>query len=52
MYSHPVTKEIPTKKDVYKYIYFPRTVTDWNSLPPDITSAPRTVSFRARLAKA
>ncbi len=28
---------ISTSTDIYKYSFWPRTITDWNAIPPDIT---------------
>ena len=29
----------------YKYSYFPRTITDWNSLPPSLCATPTVQAF-------
>ena len=39
-------KHIHTHKDIYKYSFFPYTITQWNKLPPDITSAPSLEAFK------
>jgi len=48
-----------TKKDaslgmLYKIVnyfsYFPRTIRDWNSLPPDIVSAKTLDAFKAQIS--
>ncbi len=36
--------------DYHRNSYFPRTVREWNNLPPDIAKAPSLSSFRGRLA--
>ena len=37
--------------DYRKWSFFPRTVRDWNSLPPDIATAGSLESFKTQLAK-
>ncbi|KAK3104461.1 hypothetical protein FSP39_002497 [Pinctada imbricata] len=39
-------KHIHTHKDIYKYSFFPHTITQWNKLPPDITLAPSLEAFK------
>ena len=41
---------IPTRSDVYKFSFLPRTVTDWNSLPQEVRDKPTFLSFRHALA--
>ena len=44
------TFQIPsTRRDVYKYSYFPRTIRDWNNLPPSATTASSIEEFRGVL---
>ncbi|KAK6167049.1 hypothetical protein SNE40_021157 [Patella caerulea] len=44
-------RQPPTHRDVYKYSFFPRTITDWNRLPNVITQAANINEFRAQLSK-
>ena len=55
--SHPIHKypsELhatpQTSTDTYKYSYFPRTITDWNSLPPSLCATPTVQAFKEGLA--
>jgi hypothetical protein len=42
---------VPYSRTVYhQQAYFPRTIRDWNSLPPDIALAPTLESFKGQLA--
>ena len=43
--------KITTNKDCLKYSFFPRTVTDWNSLPISITSITDQRPFKQQLHK-
>ena len=37
---HQLSFQIPSSRSNYrKFSYFPRTIRDWNALPPDIVSA-------------
>jgi hypothetical protein len=40
---------IATRNDIYKYSFLPRTIVDWNSLPPNLVTSPSLESFRAGL---
>ncbi|XP_072041196.1 uncharacterized protein [Amphiura filiformis] len=40
---------ISTKKDCYKFSFFPRTIVDWNQLPFHITSATDQEVFKQQL---
>lgn len=40
-----------TNKDCRKYSFFPRTIRDWNSLPPETVSAPSLEVFKASVIK-
>ena len=43
---------IPYSATTYRQLsFFPRTIKEWNSLPPDITSAGSVECFKAQLAK-
>ena len=35
--------------DTYKYSFIPRTIADWNKLPPEVIQAPSVDCFRAAL---
>jgi hypothetical protein len=42
---------LPYSRTVYhQQSYFPRTIKDWNSLPPDVALAPSLEAFKAQLA--
>ena len=49
--SHPL-KFIPLEPscDTYKYSFWPRTITDWNSLPPDYSTLDSTSKFKATIS--
>ena len=40
-----------TRTDAYKYSYFPRTICEWNRLPPDTINAPTLNTFTNKLHK-
>ena len=42
-------QRISTKKDCYKFSFFPRTIVDWNQLPFHITSATDQEVFKQQL---
>lgn len=44
-------KTLQTSTDVYKYSFIPRTINDWNALPPSLHRAPSMNSFRDSLYK-
>lgn len=49
-HAHPWSYRLITATtDYYKYSYFPRTVTYWNALPPDIPSLPTIEQFKAAI---
>ncbi|KXJ14199.1 hypothetical protein AC249_AIPGENE21891 [Exaiptasia diaphana] len=37
-------------RDYYKYSFFPRTLKDWNNLPPKIALSPTLALFKASVA--
>ena len=54
----PEQRDIPTRKDsskwesstqTYQNSFFPRTVRDWNDLPPDILEAPTAALFKTAI---
>ena len=49
--SHPM-KFIPLQPscDTYKYSFWPRTITDWNSLPPDYSTLDSVAKFKATIS--
>ena len=51
-HTHTVAFQIPhCRSDYRKYSFFPRTIRDWNSLPPDIPTAKTLESFKTLVAK-
>ena len=48
------TKYIPynTKKDYFKFNFFPRTIPEWNQLDSSIAASETLGLFKSRLAKA
>jgi len=40
---------LPVRTDVFKYLFFPRTITDWNSLPLPVRLLQSTQSFHGAL---
>ncbi|XP_072019123.1 uncharacterized protein [Amphiura filiformis] len=42
-------KHLNSRTEVYKNSYFPKTIVDWNALPPSVIEAPSTPSFKERL---
>jgi hypothetical protein len=36
---------------IYKYSFIPRTISDWNKLPPEVILSPSVDSFREGLKK-
>jgi len=40
---------LPVRTDVFKYSFFPRTITDWNSLPLAVRLSQSTQSFHGAL---
>ncbi len=47
-HSHHEIKFIPpsTSSDTYKYSFLPRTIVDWNSLPPDVATSGSVPAFK------
>ena len=38
--QHPMAFQVPhARTDIYKYSFFPDTITDWNTLPESIISS-------------
>ena len=45
--SHPLKYQIPkATKNVFKYSYFPRTIREWNKLPPELVLSSSIGKFR------
>ena len=50
-HMHPKSfQTFSASSDYRKWSFFPRTVKDWNSLPPDIATAGSLESFKTQLA--
>ena len=50
-HMHDKSYQIPaTKQDYRKYYFFPRTIQEWNSLPPGIVSCKSVEAFKSTLA--
>lgn len=48
--SHDFKFLVPrSKKDVFKFSFFPRTICEWNSLPDDIVNITSVNSFKSKL---
>jgi len=48
---HPRSFQIPSSNTSHRlYSFFPRTIKDWNSLPPEIMSVGTVEAFKSRLA--
>ena len=48
---HNLSFQIPsTKSDYRKFSFFPRTIRDWNALPPDIAAAGSLEIFKKRVS--
>ena len=48
--SHPFKFVVPrAKKDVFKFSFFPRTISEWYSLPEDTVNATSVEIFRSKL---
>ena len=48
---HNLSFQIPsTNSDYRKFSFFPRTIRDWNALPPDIVAAGSLVIFKKRVS--
>ncbi|XP_071170901.1 uncharacterized protein [Mytilus edulis] len=49
---HNRSFQIPAASNDYrKFSFFPRTIKDWNSLPPGVVSAPSVEAFKASVTK-
>ena len=49
---HDRSFQIPAASNYYrKFSFFPRTIKDWNSLPPGEVSAPSVEAFKASVTK-
>ncbi|VDI45583.1 Hypothetical predicted protein [Mytilus galloprovincialis] len=49
---HDRSFQIPAASNDYrKFSFFPRTIKDWNSLPPGVVSAPSVEAFKASVTK-
>ena len=47
---HPAKyKHVEARTEIYRNSYFPRTVVDWNALPPTVIEVPTTPTFKKRL---
>ena len=44
-------RQLSTSTNTYKYSYFPRTITDWNSLPPSLCATPTVQSLKKGLTR-
>jgi len=42
-------QQLTTKTDTYKYSFFPRTIKDWNALPPQLKDIPTVEAFKTAL---
>ena len=47
----PKFVQISTVRDSYKYSFYPRTIVEWNSIPPEIRKAKSVNSFKVGCAK-
>ena len=43
--------QLRTNYEQYKYSFLPRSITDWNALPPDLVHALSVDEFQSRLQK-
>ena len=41
-------KHLTSRTEIYKNSYFPKTIANWNALPPAVIEAPSTPSFKER----
>lgn len=49
---HPKSFQVPScSSDYRKWSFFPRTIRDWNNLPPDIVQAGTLGAFKAQVSK-
>ena len=50
--SHAFNYRIPkVSKDVFKFSFFPRSITEWNSLPADLVNCKSLSDFKLNLGK-
>ena len=50
-HTHDLAYQLPScTSDYRKYSYFPRTIKEWNSLPPGIVSAKTPDAFKAQVS--
>ena len=47
----PKYRQLTTNTNQYKYSFFPRTITDWNSLPPSLCATSSVQAFKDGLAR-
>ena len=48
--SHDFKFLVPrAKKDIFKFAFFPRTISEWNSLPKDVVNATSLDSFKSMI---
>lgn len=51
--THILNYKVPqSQKDCYRFSLYPRTIPQWNSLPPELKTAPDTHSFKLLLNSA
>ena len=51
-YCHSMTfRQIQTRKDYYKYSFFPLTIVQWNALPANVAVAPSLETFKAAVGQ-
>ena len=51
-YSHAFKYRMAeVSKDVFKFSFFPRSITDWNSLPTDLVNCEPLSDFKLNLGK-
>lgn len=49
---HPQSFQVPScRTQTHKYTFFPRTIVDWNSLPPAVATSKTFSSFKLSLSK-
>ena len=50
--SHAFKYRMPkVSKDVFKFSFFPRSITEWNSLPADLVNCKSLSDFKLHLGK-
>ena len=50
-YHYQRFSRLSISTDTYKYSFIPRTISDWNNLPPEVIISPSVDSFREGLQK-